>query len=69
MEHEVSMNDERFEQPWQPLKGISIKNKYAPELSYPTNTKDINLKGLPNKTILRSKIDHFSVTRYKMFSP
>jgi hypothetical protein len=29
--------DERFERPWQPLKGISIKNiyRYAPELSYP----------------------------------
>jgi hypothetical protein len=27
--------DEWFERPWQPLKGISIKNIYVPELSYP----------------------------------
>jgi hypothetical protein len=25
--------DERFEWPWHPLKGISIKNIYVPELS------------------------------------
>jgi hypothetical protein len=31
--------DERFERPWQPLKGISIKNIYFPELSYPNTTK------------------------------
>jgi hypothetical protein len=34
--------DERFELPWQPLKGISIKNTYVREmfeLSYPTTTK------------------------------
>jgi hypothetical protein len=31
--------DERFERPWQPLKGISIKNIYVPELSYPTPEK------------------------------
>jgi hypothetical protein len=43
------MIDERFERPWQPLKGISIKNIYVPELSYPTTKKYINLKGLPNK--------------------
>jgi hypothetical protein len=30
--------DERFERPWQPLKGISIKNIYVPEFSYPTTT-------------------------------
>jgi hypothetical protein len=42
--------DERFERASQPLKGISIKNIYAPELSYPTTKKIyINLKGLPNK--------------------
>jgi hypothetical protein len=40
---------ERFERPWQPLKGISIKNIYVPELSYPATKKYINLKGLPNK--------------------
>jgi hypothetical protein len=40
---------ERFERPWQPLKGISIKNINVPELSYPTTKKYINLKGLPNK--------------------
>jgi hypothetical protein len=27
--------DERFERLWQPLKGISIKNIYVSELSYP----------------------------------
>jgi hypothetical protein len=32
--------DERSERPWQPLKGISIKNTYAPELSYPTTKKN-----------------------------
>jgi hypothetical protein len=42
--------DERFERPWQPLKGISVKNIYVPELSNPTTKKYINLKGLPNKT-------------------
>jgi hypothetical protein len=31
--------DERFERPWQPLKGISIKNIYVPEFSYPTPKK------------------------------
>jgi hypothetical protein len=45
--------DERFERPWQPLKGISIKNIYVPELSYPTTKKKYKLK--PNK-----KIDHIS---------
>jgi hypothetical protein len=40
---------ERFEWPWQPLKGISIKNIYVPELSYPTTKKYINLKGIPDK--------------------
>jgi hypothetical protein len=43
--------NERFEWPWQPLKGISIKNIYFPESSYPTTEKYINLKGLPNKKI------------------
>jgi hypothetical protein len=48
--HEVSLTphakydtvctiDERFQRPWQPLKGISIKNIYIPELSYPTTNK------------------------------
>jgi hypothetical protein len=31
--------DERFERPWQPFKGISIKNIYVPELSYTTTKK------------------------------
>jgi hypothetical protein len=44
--------DERFERPWQPLKGISIKNIYVPGFSYPTFKKYINLKGLPNKKML-----------------
>jgi hypothetical protein len=59
----------RFERPWQPLKGISIKNIYVPELSYPTTKKYINLKGIPNKKcraltpharFLRSNIDHLA---------
>jgi hypothetical protein len=33
------------ERPWQPLKGISIKNKYVPELSYPTTKKICKFKG------------------------
>jgi hypothetical protein len=37
--------DERFERPWQPLKGISIKNIYVPELSYPTTKKICKFKG------------------------
>jgi hypothetical protein len=65
--------DERFERLWQQLKGISIKNMYVPELSYPTTKKYINLNALPNKKIflhavsltpharfLRSKIDPIS---------
>jgi hypothetical protein len=31
--------DEQFKRPWQPLKGISFKNIYVPELSYPTPKK------------------------------
>jgi hypothetical protein len=42
--------DERFEWPWQPLMGISIKNITVPELYTPTLQKYRNLKGLPNKT-------------------
>jgi hypothetical protein len=42
--------DERFVRPWQPLKGISIKNVYVCELSYTLPPqKYINLKGLPDK--------------------
>jgi hypothetical protein len=55
--------DERFERPWQPLKGIAIKNIYVPELSYPTTKKYIHLKLSFNTyipTFLRSKIDHIS---------
>jgi hypothetical protein len=37
--------DERFERPWQPLKGISIKNIYVPESSYITTKKIYNFKG------------------------
>jgi hypothetical protein len=36
--------DERFERPWKPLKGISIKNIYVPELSYPTPWKIYSIK-------------------------
>jgi hypothetical protein len=54
------MKTNRFAQPWQPLKGISIKNIYVFELSYPTTTKIYQFKGViepglaiknpPNKT-------------------
>jgi hypothetical protein len=38
--------DERFERPWQPLKVISIKNIYVPELlSYPTPKNIFKFKG------------------------
>jgi hypothetical protein len=37
--------DERFERPWHPLKGISIKNIYVPELSYPTTKILYKFKG------------------------
>jgi hypothetical protein len=50
--------NERFEQPWQPLKGISIKNKYVPELSYPTGTKTYTFRGYLTKNFrARSVID------------
>jgi hypothetical protein len=35
--------DERFERPWQPLKGISIKDIYVLESSYPTTKKIFKL--------------------------
>jgi hypothetical protein len=41
--------NERFVRPWQALKGISIKNIYIRQLSYPTLQKYIYLKGLSNK--------------------
>jgi hypothetical protein len=37
--------DELFEQPSRSLKGISIKNKYVRDLSYPTTTKIYTFKG------------------------
>jgi hypothetical protein len=37
--------DERFERPWQPLKGIFIKNIYVPELSYPATKKIYKFEG------------------------
>jgi hypothetical protein len=51
--------DERFERPWQPLKGISIKNIYS-RIVLPHRKKYINLNGLPNKKFVCSKIDHIS---------
>jgi hypothetical protein len=36
--------NERFEQPWQPLKVISTKNINVPEFPYPT-TKTYKFKG------------------------
>jgi hypothetical protein len=38
--------DERFERPWQPFKGITIKNIYVPELPYPTPNKVYKFKGV-----------------------
>jgi hypothetical protein len=67
--------DERFEPPWQPLKGISIKKTiYVHRIVLPRHSKKYtNLKGLPNKkfSCVRchwhrmhdfcvSKIDHIS---------
>jgi hypothetical protein len=37
--------DKQFEPPWQPLKRISVKNIYVPELSYPTTKKIYKFKG------------------------
>jgi hypothetical protein len=37
--------DEGFERPFQPLKGIYIKNIYVLELSYSTTTKIYKFKG------------------------
>jgi hypothetical protein len=42
---------ERFERPWQTLKGISIKKIYVPELSYPTTKKIYNFKGATQQKI------------------
>jgi hypothetical protein len=36
--------DERYERPWQPLKGISFKNIYVPELSHSTSNKIYKFK-------------------------
>jgi hypothetical protein len=53
--------DERFERPWQPLKGISIKNIYVPELSY-SNTKIIyKFKGA---TYQKSFVHAVSMTQH-----
>jgi hypothetical protein len=43
--HSACTIDEWFEWPWQPLKGISIKNIFVPELSYPTNKRIYQFKG------------------------
>jgi hypothetical protein len=59
--------EERFVRPWQPSKGISIKNcMYANWPKRPLQ-KYVNLKGLPNENFvhayarfLRPKIDHIS---------
>jgi hypothetical protein len=42
--------DERFERPWQPLQGRSIKTYIILNWPTPPLKKYINLKGLPNKT-------------------
>jgi hypothetical protein len=64
-----------IEWPWQPLKGISIKNIYVPELSYNTPKQIYKFKDKKNKRqkkfvhavsitpharFLRLKIDHIS---------
>jgi hypothetical protein len=41
--------DKQFERPWKPLEGISIKNIYVPELSYPTTKKIEKFKRLRKK--------------------
>jgi hypothetical protein len=41
MMHDACGVIESLTWPWQPLKGISIKNIYVPELSYPTTKKNI----------------------------
>jgi hypothetical protein len=69
------MIHEQFEWPWQPLKGISIKNIYVPELFYPTTKKIYKFKGATKQKIfvhavsltlharfLRLKIDPFSAS-------
>jgi hypothetical protein len=57
--------EERFEWPWQPLKGISIKNIYVPDLSYPTTKKYINLKGLPKKNFRACGVIDTACTIYE----
>jgi hypothetical protein len=65
--------DERFERPWQPVKEISMKNIFVPELSYATTKKLYKFKEAteqkifvhavsltPHARFLRSKIDHIS---------
>jgi hypothetical protein len=65
--------DQRFERPWQPLKEISVKNIYVPELSYPTTKQIYKFNGAtyqkifvyavpltPHARFLLSKIDHIS---------
>jgi hypothetical protein len=60
--------DERFERPWQPLYGISIKNIYIPKWSYPNTIKNLEFKGATVHAVsltshalfLHSKIDHIS---------
>jgi hypothetical protein len=46
--------NERFEQPWQSLNGISLKNISVPESSYPTTTKAYKFKwaALENRSYL-----------------
>jgi hypothetical protein len=46
--------DKQFVRPWQPLKGISIKNIYV--LSYSTTTRIYKLKGAIWKKYLRSAV-------------
>jgi hypothetical protein len=43
---------------------VSIKNIYVPELSYPTTTKYINLKGLPIKNFRACGVIDTSCTTF-----
>jgi hypothetical protein len=48
------MINERFERPWQPFKGISIKTINVPELSYPTTKKIYKFKGAIYCTVTKN---------------
>jgi hypothetical protein len=53
-----------FERPWQPLKGISIKNLYVPELSYLTTKKIYKFKWATQKKIFMHAVSLTSHARF-----